>query len=127
MAYVKRGDLQLKDNPDKAMEDYDQAVELAPNDVTVLLARGAARRKKEWEDSEADFNKAIEMDPRSADAFRGRGLTRIQKDLDSADPRHPNCFRREPRGLRGNVAVFAPVGRANWTFNCCPTRQPWRF
>ena len=80
MAYLKRGDLRLL-NKDVAgaLADYDRAIDLAPNEPLVRVARGEARQQQgQFEDAAADFSKAIELKPHMAEAFRGRGMARLQ-------------------------------------------------
>ncbi|NQE45224.1 hypothetical protein C5S31_04280, partial [ANME-1 cluster archaeon GoMg2] len=49
---------------DKAIEDYDKAIELNPKDAGIYLNRGVAYRKlKQHEKEQEDYKKALELDP----------------------------------------------------------------
>jgi tetratricopeptide (TPR) repeat protein len=58
-AYGKKGDL------DRAIADYDKAIELDPKYVMAYNNRGIAYGKKgDFDSAIADLNKAIELDPK---------------------------------------------------------------
>ena len=87
LAYVAQGML------DKAIADYDKALELDPNHTTVLDNRGNAHALKgNLDRALADHNKAIKADPKNANAYNNRAadymdmreLERALPDLDRA-------------------------------------------
>jgi tetratricopeptide (TPR) repeat protein len=63
---------------DKAIADFDKAIELAPNDAENWLARGVVyyNRRSCAEDNDKakeDFTRAIELAPENAEAYLNRG------------------------------------------------------
>jgi tetratricopeptide (TPR) repeat protein len=65
LAYLNRGLAWThKEEFDKAIADFDEAVRLNPNDAVSYCNRGAAwRAKKELDKALVDFNEAIRIDP----------------------------------------------------------------
>ncbi|KAF0125496.1 MAG: hypothetical protein FD189_2072 [Elusimicrobia bacterium] len=61
---------------DKAIADFDKAIELNPEDVHVdYRNRGVAYRKlKQYDKAIADYDKAIELNPKDADTYHNRGF-----------------------------------------------------
>ena len=61
---------------DKALEDFNAAIEMQPKDTRVYTNRGLAYRMlKEKTKALNDFNKSLELNPLWADTFYGRSLT----------------------------------------------------
>ena len=59
---------------ERAIEDYDKAIELNPEDATAYCNRGAAYAKLgQTERAIEDFDKAIELNPEDAAAYYNRG------------------------------------------------------
>ncbi len=85
---------------DRAIEDLDRAIQLAPQRAYAYGARGWSwRAKHEYDKAIADFDTAIRLDSKDADPYNGRGLAwrskgaydRALADLDQAvrvDPEH---------------------------------------
>jgi tetratricopeptide (TPR) repeat protein len=77
VAYIEKGEL------DKAIADYDKALELAPNsgsDRTMLLNnRGnASHEKGQFDRAIADYDEAIRLDPNDARFYVARADTRAK-------------------------------------------------
>jgi tetratricopeptide (TPR) repeat protein len=79
-AYSSEGDY------DSAVADYDQAIQLNPNDTAGYINRGNAYVGKGDRDRAiADYNKAIELDSKFGGAYYNRGLVYADKgDFDRA-------------------------------------------
>ncbi len=70
----------------RAIEDYDKAIALNPNDALAYANRGVAYRKKgEVDRAIADYDMAIALNPNDAAAYFNRGLAYYEKgDEDQA-------------------------------------------
>lgn len=69
IAYFKKGQY------DRAISDFNKALEIEPKSARVYINRGAGYMGKgQYEEAISDFNKAIEINPRYAIAYYGRGL-----------------------------------------------------
>lgn len=73
-----------KGDYDKAIEDFNVAIEKSSNPVKLYNLRGQAKlRKKDFDGALADYNKAIELDPKFPDAYVYRGVTLLNMHRDS--------------------------------------------
>ena len=64
-----------KEDYDRAIADYDKALELDPKDATAYNNRGFTYDKKgDYDKAIADYNKALELDPKDATAYNNRGI-----------------------------------------------------
>ena len=64
---------------DKAIADYNKAIEIDPKDARAYNNRGIAYGKKgQYDLSIADFNKVIEINPSDAEAYINRGHTHMK-------------------------------------------------
>jgi tetratricopeptide (TPR) repeat protein len=64
-----------KEDYPAAIADYNQAIEINPNDAEAYSNRGNAYIDlKDYQRAIADFTKAIEIDPNDADAYYDRGF-----------------------------------------------------
>jgi lipoprotein NlpI len=74
-AYGNRGiGYDLKGDHDRAIEDYNEAIKIDPEDAFPYNNRGNAYRGKgEYDRAITDYNKAIELDPKFAMAYNNRG------------------------------------------------------
>src|SRR5262249_10335021 len=74
--YYKRGNFWSdKDEVDKALADYNKAIEADPNYAKAYDGRaGALADKGETERALADYNKAIELDPQESHFWNKRGI-----------------------------------------------------
>jgi tetratricopeptide (TPR) repeat protein len=69
----------LKKDYAGALEDYSDAIRLAPHDSLGYLRRGNCKYElKNFVGAISDFSQAIALDPRAADGFLGRGTVKIQ-------------------------------------------------
>jgi tetratricopeptide (TPR) repeat protein len=67
----------------KAINDYDQAITLNPENTEVFVNRGITyARLGEHQKAIKDFNQAIKLDPKNARAFyhRGSSYRRLRKE-----------------------------------------------
>ena len=74
-AYIKRGNAYCYVGEyDKAIADYDHAIDLEPNYAKAYYHRGNAYRDKvDFDQAIADYTKAIERNPDYVDAYYNRG------------------------------------------------------
>ena len=74
-AYIDRGVAYAGLNEhERAIEDYNRAIELNPNYAEAYIDRGVAYYElKEHERAIGDYNEAIALNPNYADAYRNRG------------------------------------------------------
>ena len=64
-----------------AIEDYERAIILDPNDAATYFNRGIAyRRKGRYDAAISDFSEAILREPGNGEAYFGRGLVYLEKD-----------------------------------------------
>src|SRR5712691_4414116 len=64
----------------RAIQDYDQAIKLNPNEATAFYRRGIAHGMRGKTDRAIqDFSQAIKLDPKDPDAWYSRGLTYSNK------------------------------------------------
>jgi tetratricopeptide (TPR) repeat protein len=89
-------DLQSKNEHDKAIADYDEAIRLDPHDAVAYRQRGCSwSARMLYDRSIADFNGAIRLNPQYALAYANRGsawLNRREFDL-TGDSAINNLFR----------------------------------
>ncbi len=73
---VDKGVASMEDGHiDQALQSFNQALKLKPNDPALYDYRGMAYRVKGQDDlALQDFNKAMELDPRFARAYRNRAM-----------------------------------------------------
>jgi lipoprotein NlpI len=73
-AYVHRGTIFLRrGDTERAISDYDAALQLRPGDVVALNRRGEARSNRaEFIKALADYDQAVRLNPRYPLAFRNR-------------------------------------------------------
>ncbi|MFZ1106156.1 MAG: tetratricopeptide repeat protein [Hyphomicrobiaceae bacterium] len=106
-AFAVRGWLHALDgNFDRAVEDYDQALHLNPNDVASLVSRGHAFLKKGDKDRAVqDLDHAIRLKPDSQSAFHYRAWAYQGKgDYDRAIQDYDQAIRLVPQ-----ETVFQPT------------------
>jgi len=61
--------------PEKALESFERAVELDPQDATGYLGRANALNTiGKWERSLADYTRALDLDPNLTNAYVNRGV-----------------------------------------------------
>ena len=75
---VKISEIQLKESQE-AIEDFNKAIELKPDDAQSYFSRGIAKTKLgKHEEAIEDFNKAIELKPDDAYAYFSRGFAKTK-------------------------------------------------
>ncbi len=69
--YILRGNAyQLMDQTDKAVEDFDKAIQMEPDNIDAYLMRGCAYKDTGQNDRFIkDFNKVIQLNPNHIDAY----------------------------------------------------------
>jgi serine/threonine protein kinase/Tfp pilus assembly protein PilF len=82
--YYDRGNAWLeKEEYDRAIRDFDEAIQLDPNNAPAHQMRGRAWRfKKDYDEAVEDFNEAIRLRPNLADAYYDRGMAWFMKKDD---------------------------------------------
>jgi len=99
-AYFNRGLSNAKKNEyDKAMIDFNKAIELNPKNDAVFSNRGLISvAKHDYENAIKDFNKAIKINIKNSDAYLGRGLVYyINKDFRKSIEDFTNSIKFKPR------------------------------
>jgi len=73
--WSNRGNVRVsQNNLQGALEDYNKAIELAPNVADPYLNRGVAfEGLGKWSNAIADYNRVLELDPNDAMAYNNRG------------------------------------------------------
>ncbi|WP_297766323.1 tetratricopeptide repeat protein [uncultured Muriicola sp.] len=65
---------------DKAISDYNKAIEINPRNGTAYFHRGLAYYDKgQYDDAISDYSKAIEINPKYGEAYNNRGLAYREK------------------------------------------------
>jgi tetratricopeptide (TPR) repeat protein len=104
VAYVRNRDY------DRAIADYDAALQIAPNHASTYNFRGIAYRLKGDHDRAiADHDAAIRLDSRNAQFFNNRGVAyRWKSDYDRAIADYSQAIRLHPNyGLAYGNRAFA--------------------
>jgi tetratricopeptide (TPR) repeat protein len=99
-AYNNRGwSYSEKDDHDRAIADYDEAIRLDPNNALAFVNRGwSYERKGEYDRAIADYDDAIEADPKYSLAYNNRGWIRyLQGDPDRAIADYTAAIRLDPK------------------------------
>jgi tetratricopeptide (TPR) repeat protein len=80
-ALANRGDARFRGGDlAAALEDYDAAVRLAPQDATLLTSRANLHiARGDVAAARADFDRAVAADPRNAMAYNDRGFLRFEQ------------------------------------------------
>jgi protein O-mannosyl-transferase len=114
VAYNNRGNLFLNEKEyDRALNDYNKAIELNPNYSNAYFNRGNLfRNEKVYDRASDDYSKAIELNPIYSEAFINRGIVfMFEKKYDRAlndfnksielNPKFPKAYNN-----RGNVFYY---------------------
>lgn len=99
-AYSNRGVARAaKKDHDRAIADYNKAIEIDPRHPNAYNNRGNAYADKhDYDRAFADYTKQIEIDPRHAHAYRNRGLVHYRRnELDQAIADHTRAVEIDPR------------------------------
>jgi tetratricopeptide (TPR) repeat protein len=111
ISYYNRGIFWYdKDEPDKAIEDYNKAIELSPNYASAFNNRGNAwAAKGDLDRAIADYNRAIEIDGKDPFRWNNRGLAwRRKGDYDRAIADFDQAIKVDP----GYTAAYTNRGQA---------------
>jgi tetratricopeptide (TPR) repeat protein len=94
-----------KDQYDRAIEDFDHAIRLNPNDAGAFVARGRAYAlKDQYDRAIEDFDHAIRLSPFDARAFVVRGIAYAAKNqYDHAIEDYDRAIRLNPNDARAFV------------------------
>ena len=73
--YCTNGDANLyTGHYDKAIEEYNKAIEIDPNDASIYVNRGRAKQENgDYREAIKDYSKAIEVDPKYSTSYSHRG------------------------------------------------------
>jgi lipoprotein NlpI len=99
-AYNDRGNAyRSKGDNDRAIQDYDQAIGLDPNNAYPYNGRGVAyQRKGDNDRAMRDYDQAIRLDPNFAAPYTNRGNAyRVKGDNDRAIQDYDQAIRLDPR------------------------------
>ena len=116
---------QLKAEYDKAIADYDKAIEIDPKYVEAYNDRGWVwHLKTEYDKAIADYDRAIEIDPENVDAYSDRGwVWQLKAEYDKAIADYDRAIEIDPTSTdaysdRGLVwQLKAEYGRAIADYN----------
>lgn len=117
-AYHNRGRAYaMKDNSERAIADYNQAIELDPQDAEYHTTRGDAYLDEgQLDRALADFNRALELDPYDTEAMTGRGEVYVEKgDLERAIADFSMAIKYEQKhgeAYAGRAAALLKAGKA---------------
>ena len=98
IAFGNRGNgFQTNGDYDRAIAEYDQAIQRNPNDPIVFNNRGIAYKSKgDVDRALMDFSEAIRLDPNFAEALAHRGLLKLKKGDASATADIANALSLKP-------------------------------
>jgi Flp pilus assembly protein TadD len=73
--YYSRGwDFYNRQDYDRAISEYNEAIKLEPHNATYYFARGVAYLDtNDYDKAISDFNEAIRLEPNNASAYNNRG------------------------------------------------------
>jgi tetratricopeptide (TPR) repeat protein len=103
-AYMTRGNCYAgKGDWDKALRDYDEAVQIQPNNYDALVNRGNAyAHKKERDKSTRDYDEALRLNPKMFQAYCNRAMNYLAAgDLDRAFADLTESVRLNPKFAEG--------------------------
>ncbi len=117
-AYFKKGDY------DRAIKDYDMAIELLPSYARPLNNRGLAYQKKgDYDRAIKDFDETIKLSPNYARAFANRADTYEKKsDYERAAHDYDDAIRLEPNlkaAWSGRCWTRAVIGQLQAALTDC--------
>jgi tetratricopeptide (TPR) repeat protein len=105
-AFLRAGNLHaIAGDTERAIEQYDRAIRLNPENAIYCYSRGLARLKsRDFERAREDFHQAAALNPRSSMAFFGRGQAHVgTNEYDRAI----EDFSEAIKLLPGNSAAYA--------------------
>jgi tetratricopeptide (TPR) repeat protein len=113
-AFTMRGVIwrKVRNDPDVALGDFNEAIRLDPTIVAAYLSRGdTLLRKENFDRAIADCNEAIRLDPNGGAAYALRGLVAwARKDYDKAIADYSEAIRldpKDPSSFNGRAHVWS--------------------
>ncbi len=97
--YVFRGmNWMTKNEPDRAIADFNQAIRLEPKDAVAYNSRGNAWwTKKVYDKAISDYTEAIRLEPNYAGVYYSRGIAwQDKQDFDKAISDYTEAIRLDP-------------------------------
>lgn len=115
VAYASKGE------PDRVIQDYDQALRLNPNDARTPGARSNAyTRKRFYARAIQNFDQAIRLAPNDARAYRNRARARFNKgEYQAAVPDFAQAVRLEPRTPYNQLYLYLAESRTGQNGRAC--------
>lgn len=111
-AFIRAGNLHaIAGDTERAIEQYDRAIDLNPENALYYYSRGLARlRSRDFDRAREDFHQAATLNPRSSMAFFGRGQAHFgTNEYDRAIEDLNEAIKLLP----GNSAAYAMRGGAH--------------
>jgi tetratricopeptide (TPR) repeat protein len=110
LAYASRGNIYALSDPQRAVADFDRAIELEPNFAAAYFARSKTYvDQQNVQGAIADLDQAIQLSPNYADAYLNRGILRLQSGdrQGQADLEKAGQIFDEVAALNPNSAAYA--------------------
>ena len=83
---------------DKAIKDFDEAIQLNPKLADAFYSRGAVLAQRVSATRQSNLDEAIRLNPKDAAAFYNRGVTWVKKDeLEKAIKDYDEAIRLNPK------------------------------
>ncbi len=97
--HIKKGLMwKNKGKHDKAIEEFNKAIQLNPNNAAAYVNRGEILcRERKYDDAIQDFSKAIQLDPDNADVYCSRGwIWKKKRKYDKAIEDYNKAIKLKP-------------------------------
>ncbi|HEX8597949.1 MAG TPA: tetratricopeptide repeat protein [Chloroflexia bacterium] len=116
LIYLQRAEEQERlDDYDRAIEEFDQAIEIDPDYADAYFERGNAYLDKgEYDPALADYNRVLQIDTEYANAYYNRGwVFGLRKDWESAIAEYSKYLALEPN----DIDAYLERGKAFYNDN----------
>jgi tetratricopeptide (TPR) repeat protein len=124
--YFYRGYIrqEIKNQPDQAIDDYNQTIELDPKFTVAYNNRGVAYANKgDLDQANAEYTRAIELDPKYALAYYNRGFNQSKKgNLEQAIADYTKAIELNPAdtdSYTGRGDAYADQGKLDQAIADC--------